>query len=67
MSGLRGVAAGVLGLSLLQLLVSNPTATANAGTLITLATGAFNRLANPNVPLIANHAPENNRIITLAN
>lgn len=52
MSALRGITAGVLGLSLLEVLVATPAASKNAGSLVTLVTKAMNRLVDPSVALI---------------
>lgn len=52
MSTLRGVLAGTIGLSLLELLVSDQGANQNAGALITLTTGAFRRITDISVPLL---------------
>jgi len=51
-SALRGIVAGTIGLSLLELLVSDSGANKNAGALIKLATGAFRRITDISVPLI---------------
>jgi len=51
-SALRGITAGVLGLSLLEVLVATPAASKNAGSLVTLVTKAMNRLVDPSVALI---------------
>lgn len=54
MSALRGVVAGVLGLTLLDAVVSSESAANNLGTFATLFGGLVNRLVNPAVPLIPN-------------
>jgi hypothetical protein len=52
MGALRGMAAGVLGLSMLEVVVSSNAASNNASGLFTLATGTIRRLVDPSVPLI---------------
>lgn len=52
MSALRGVMGGVIGLSLLEALVSSQKSAQNASGLFVLAASAVNRLVDPSVPLI---------------
>lgn len=52
MSALRGIVAGAIGLSLLELVVSNPAASTNTGAVFELAASAIRRLVDPSVPLI---------------
>lgn len=52
MSAVRGAVAGVLGLTMLQAIVSNQQATSNAGGLVTFVTNALARWFNPYTPLI---------------
>jgi len=51
-SALRGVVAGVLALSALELVLSSSEAAKNAGGAFELAASAINRLVDPSVPLI---------------
>ena len=53
MSAARGVVAGVLGLSLLEAVLSHADAGGGAvGTAFTLLSKVFDRIVNPSVPLI---------------
>jgi hypothetical protein len=53
---IRGLIAGVLGLSLLQAITSSAQATANSGAIITFISHGLARYLDPNVPLIPNPA-----------
>lgn len=52
MSALRGAILGALGLTLLEVLVSNDQAADNAGTLLDLTATGINHMVDPAVPLI---------------
>lgn len=52
MSAVRGVVAGVLGLSLLEAAASSSSAANNAGVLFTASAAVIRRLVDPSVPLI---------------
>lgn len=52
MSALRGVVAGVLGLSLMEAVVTSTSGASNTGRLFDLAASFVNRLVDPSVPLI---------------
>lgn len=68
MSALRGAIAGGLGLTFLEVLVSNPKAAANTGTVFGLLAGALRRVVDPTVPLIPDRtAKTTGRQIVLAN
>lgn len=64
MSALRGLAAGVLSLSLLDALISTDRAANNASGLITVAAGGLRRLIDPTVPLIPDRRDKNNPTVT---
>lgn len=50
--GVTGLAIGVVGLSLLEVLVANPAANSNATGLISLISKAVNTWLDPKTPLI---------------
>lgn len=52
MSALRGLAAGVLGLSALEVFVTSSSAQTSTSALIKIATGTISRLVDPSLPLI---------------
>lgn len=52
MGSLRGLAIGVLGLTLTDAILSTDKSAQNAGAIVTGAAGIFNRLVDVSVPLI---------------
>ena len=64
MAGVRGVIAGVLGLSLMEAIVSSSAGSANTAGIIGFASRGLARWLNPYTPLIPNLAPNSYSVST---